>query len=45
MHLYCSSGVNCFEINETFVDYTLSFNFHDTNLQDKLLKKSGLNIY
>lgn len=39
MHLYCSSGVNLPEINETFVHYTLSFNFHDTNLGYMFLKK------
>lgn len=44
MHLYCSSGVNCFKVNETFVDYTLSFNFHDTNLGDMLFKKFVLKI-
>lgn len=39
MHLHSNSGENLFEISETFVDYTLNFNFHDTNLKYMFLKK------
>lgn len=39
MHLYCSSGANRFEINEAFIDYTLRFHFHDTNLGNVFLEK------